>query len=126
LKRIVVIDGNKQQLKLISFLLKKENLDVFEFNSGLEGVNWLKTNKADVCLLDLQLPIINGIEVLNEIHLDERHISTKVICISAQSNFENKPILEYGFDGYISKPINSKMFVDKIKKIVDSTITETL
>ena len=123
MKRIVVIDGNKQHLQLISFLLKKENLDTFEFTSGLEGMNWLKNNKADVCLVDCQLPIINGIEILNELHLDERHINTKVICISAQPNFKNKPILEYGFDGYISKPINSKLFVDEVKKIFNSTIT---
>ena len=123
MKRILVIDGNKQHLQLISFLLKKENLDVFEFTSGLEGMNWLKNNKVDVCLVDWQLPIINGIEILNEIHLDERHINTKVICISAQSNFKNKPILEYGFNGYISKPINSRYFFDEIKKIVDSITT---
>ena len=122
MKRIVVIDGNKRDLKLISFLLKKENLDIFEFTSGLEGMNWLKNNKADVCLVDLQLPIMNGVEILNEIHLDERHINTKVICMSDQSNFKQQPILKYGFDGYISKPINSKLFTDEIKKIVDYTI----
>jgi len=120
LKRILVIDSNKQHLQLISFLLRKENLDIFEFSSGLEGMNWLKNNKVDVCLVDWQLPIINGIEILNEIHLDERHINTKVICVSAQPNLKNKPILEYGFNGYISKPINSRSFFDEIKKIVDS------
>ena len=122
MKKIVVIDGNKRDLKLISLILNKNGIDVFEFTSGLEGINWLRNNKADVCLVDLQLPIISGIEILNDIHFDERHINTKVICMSDQSNFKQQPILEYGFDGYISKPINSKLFVDEIKKIVDYTI----
>jgi DNA-binding response OmpR family regulator len=122
LKRVVVIDGNKRDLKLISFKLKKKDIDVFEFTSGLEGINWLRNNKADGCLVNLQLPIMSGIEILNDIHLDERHTNTKVICISDKQNFEEQPILEYGFDGYIPKPINSKLFVDEIKKILDYTI----
>ena len=122
MKKVVVIDGNKQHLQLISFLLRKENLDVFEFASGLEGMNWLKSNKADTCVLDWQLSIMHGIEILNEIQLDERHKNTKVICVSAHSSFEHKPAIEYGFDGYISKPINSKLFINEIKKIVDTVI----
>ena len=122
MKRILVIDSNKRHLQLISSLLKKEKLDIFEFTSGIEGMNWLRNNKADVCLVDSQLPIMSGIEVLNAIHLDEKHINTKVICVSARADFEHKSILEYGFDGYIPKPINSRLFFDEIKKIVDSII----
>jgi len=122
LKRIVVIDANKRDLKLISSLLRRENFDVFEFTSGLEGMNWLKNNKSDGCFVDLQLPIINGVEILNEIHSDERHTSTKVICMYTQLNCGEQTIFEYGFDGYVLKPINSKLLLDEIKRIIDYTI----
>jgi CheY-like chemotaxis protein len=117
--KIAVVDDNELHLQLIAYLLKKDGFDVYTFKSGIEGLNWLKENKADVILLDLQLPIMNGIEILNEIKRDERHNIMKIIAITAQQKFEGKSFLELGFDGHIAKPINSKKFSDELRKIVN-------
>lgn len=117
--KIAVVDDNDLHLQLIAYLLKKENFEVFTFKSGIEGLNWLKENKADVILLDLQLPIMNGIEILNEIKRDERHNNMKTIAITAQQKYEGKTFTELGFDGHIVKPINSKKFTEDLKKIVN-------
>lgn len=115
--KIAVIDDNDLHLQLIAYLLKKENFEVYIFRSAIEGLNWLKDNKAEIILLDLQLPIMNGIEVLNEIKRDERHNGVKIIAITAQQKFEGKTFLELGFDGHIIKPINSKNFTEEVRKI---------
>jgi DNA-binding response OmpR family regulator len=117
--KIAVVDDNELHLQLIAYLLKKEGFEVFTFKSGIEGLNWLKDNKADVILLDLQLPIMNGIEILTEIKRDERHKNMKTIAITAQQKYEGKSFTEYGFDGHILKPINSKKFSDDLKKIIN-------
>jgi len=119
LTKIAVIDDNELHLQLIAYLLKKESFEVYTFKSGIEGLNWLKDNKADVVLLDLQLPIMNGIEILNEIKRDERHKSMKKIAITAQQKFDGKTFAEWGFDGHLLKPINSKKFSDDLKKIIN-------
>lgn len=118
--RIVVIDDNELHLQLIAYLLRKESYDVVTFKTGLEALNWLKDNRADVVLIDIQLPIMNGIEILNEIKLDERHSKMKKIAITAQQKYEGKTFSEIGFDGHILKPINSKKFAEELRNFLNN------
>lgn len=117
--RIVVVDDNDLHLQLIAYLLKREDFEVFTFKTGLEALGWLKNNKADLILIDIQLPIMNGIEILNEIKLDERHSNMKKVAITAQQKYEGKTFKEIGFDGHILKPINSKRFTSELKEIIN-------
>src|SRR5688572_8112667 len=115
---IVLIEDNLHDADLIIRTLKKNNVSnrIVHLTDGEEALNFLfsegpyssrkNTNKPHVLLLDLNLPKLNGIEVLRKIKNDDRTKDIPVVILSVSS--DAKDILEsyqIGVNGYIIKPV---------------------
>jgi putative two-component system response regulator len=118
MKKILVIDDNELHLQLIQHILGKEDLEVIKFRSSPDAIAWLKENQVNLILLDIQLPIMNGVEFLQQMRADQNLKNIKCVALTAQQRFQNKSFEELGFDGFISKPINPKSFTEYIKKML--------
>ena len=105
--RILVVEDNPLNLKLIRDVLEFEGFDVLTARSGEEGVAVASSGSADLILMDLQLPGIDGHEALLRIRSDPRSMRVPVVAVTA---FAMKGDIESakkaGFDGYIAKPIS--------------------
>jgi two-component system, cell cycle response regulator DivK len=105
--RILVVEDNPLNLKLIRDVLEFEGFDVLTAQSGEEGVAVAASGRADLVLMDLQLPGIGGHEALLRIRSDPRCSAVPVVAVTA---FAMKADIESarkaGFDGYIAKPIS--------------------
>ena len=105
--RILVVEDNPLNLKLIRDVLEFEGFDVLTARSGEEGVAVASSGGADLVLMDLQLPGISGHEALLRIRSDPRCASVPVVAVTAfamKNDIESAK--EAGFDGYIAKPIS--------------------
>lgn len=105
---------------LIKRIMEREfNYTIVSFNNGLEGLDYAKTNKTRLIILDLMLPGINGYEILKKLRKENIHDHTKVIIMSAKSRSED---IERGFeltaDEYITKPFQKKEFVVRVQKLL--------
>ncbi len=120
-KPICVIEDNKPIRKLFCTLLKKNGFETVDFGDGKSAIDWLKDNNPYGVIVDILLPDLNGGEVLEFIRSKDGGDNIPVIAATgfAQSKDREK-FIQQGFDGYISKPINTGSFVSEVKEIFDS------
>jgi len=118
--RLLVIDDNKSLVEMIKdYFAKIEEMDVtFTASDGVEGIDIIDnhTNEFDMILLDLVMPNVDGIEVLE--HLKENNINKKVIVLTSYSTQDMiRQVSELGADYYILKPFELEHLKSKIEKV---------
>jgi|SRR5918997_1215922 CheY-like chemotaxis protein len=117
--RILVVEDNPLNLKLISDVLEFGGFDVITAQSGEEGVAAASSASPDLVLMDLQLPGIGGHEALQRIRADPRSHNVPVVAVTA---FAMKSDVEQaeaaGFDGYISKPISVRALPQQLAQFL--------
>ena len=113
---ILLIDDDAVAHKLVQYSLLSENYSLSSAYGGREGIEMLQESKYDLCLLDMEMPDVNGFEVLKWIRKNNQKI--KVIFITAERNIEViRRSEELGADDYITKPINPKILKESIKSL---------
>ena len=105
--RILVVEDNPLNLKLVRDVLTASGYDVVEAQTGEDGVNLAADCAPDLVLMDLQLPGIDGYEALRLIRGDPRIAEVPVVAVTAFAMREDRErTARAGFDGYLSKPIS--------------------
>ncbi|MFD1293087.1 PAS domain S-box protein [Lutibacter holmesii] len=116
---ILVAEDEEYNLLYINELFSKTNYKVIEAENGLEAVEMAKKHpEIKLILMDIKMPIMNGIEAMKEIKQIRPNIP--IVALSAfamESDKENA--LENGFDGYVSKPIDKKILFDLIQEFTN-------
>ncbi len=121
MRDILVVDDNAINRQLAVYLLKKSGYNVFEADSGKGVFEFLEKQAPDVILLDIQLPEVDGIEVLKGIRASSSGKEIKVIALTAYTMRGDKERFEEaGFDGYLPKPIEPKTFANEILEIYNA------
>jgi two-component system cell cycle response regulator DivK len=118
---VLIIEDNEQNLYLMRFLLEKHGFVVVSARDGLEGVRAATTMSPAIILLDIQLPVMDGYAVAEELR---RHQALEGVPIVAVTSYamvgDRERALASGATHYIEKPIDPDTFVDRIRRIVDS------
>ena len=104
-KNILVVDDSKLNLRVAQNVLKTFNANVMTSTSGQECLNLCKTNKYDIILMDIMMPLMNGIETLKRIRIDDKKVPVIALTADAVEGMEEKYLKE-GFNDYLSKPID--------------------
>jgi two-component system cell cycle response regulator DivK len=115
----LVIDDNENNRELISFILSYYGYNVIFAENGLEGLDLAKKELPDFIILDVQLPDIDGFEVLGRIRDDKSLISIPVIVMSSYdlgSNRKRVNELENSF--YMEKPLNPDTIIGEVESII--------
>ncbi len=104
-KNILVVDDSKLNLRVAQNVLKVFNANVMTSTSGQECLDLCKTNKYDIILMDIMMPLMNGIETLKRIRIDDKKVPVIALTADAVEGMEEKYLSE-GFNDYLSKPID--------------------
>lgn len=109
--RVLAVDDNKINLKVITKVLKEYDMDVVLADSGAQSIELCKENEYDIILMDQMMPEMDGIEAMNHIRdLGGRYSAggeCKIFALTANAiTGVEEQLLGEGFDGYLSKPIN--------------------
>ena len=128
--KVLVVDDNEINRKVIKNLLKETGIQVFEANSGTECIELVKTNRYDVILLDHMMPGLDGVETLRVLrNMDDNLFrGVPIIMMTANSiSGARDDYLNLGFDDYLSKPIDAKRLEKLLLKLLpDRLITKKL
>ncbi len=125
--KVLVVEDNPQNMKLITFVLKKFGHEVFEALSGLEGVDKASQTNPELILMDIQLPDIDGLEATRRIRNIESFKRVPIIAITSYAMAgDREKVIKAGCDGYFEKPINPLTIMKDIEKVlggkdIDST-----
>ncbi len=114
--KILVVDDDTHISELVKLYLEKEGYDVYTAADGEEGVNKFKAIQPKIVVLDIMLPVMDGMQVCNEIR---RIDNTPIIMLSAKGEvFDKVLMLELGADDYLVKPFEPKELIARIKAIL--------
>ncbi len=117
--KILVIEDNEQNMYLVTFILEKNDYQVFQANNGVDGVSLAIQQKPDLILLDIQLPIMDGYAVARELRKNEVLAKTPIIAVTSYAmSGDREHALEAGCTGYIEKPINPETFITQIEQFL--------
>jgi two-component system cell cycle response regulator DivK len=115
-RRILVVEDNPLNLKLVREVLRFAGYDVIEAQSGEEGLRAAKETPPDLVLMDLQLPGIDGTETLHRLRKDTLGPEVPIVAVTAFAMAEDKErASRAGFDGYIEKPISVRALPGQIE-----------
>lgn len=123
---ICIIEDNAAIRKLFGVILKKNGYTIVEFEEGTPAMAWLRENMPAAVLCDDILPDINGRDIIK---LLRQFPNGKHLCVIATTGFalvaDRDRYISIGFDGYISKPINTMTFVEEIREVINSKSSVT-
>lgn len=116
-KTISIIEDNAANRKLFSMLLKKSGYNVVDFGNAADALEWLNSNDADLIILDILLPDMNGSDVLMSIKQIPHLQNAVIIAITGfSSSRDREKFLAMGFNGFLAKPIDTATFVSDLEK----------
>jgi two-component system cell cycle response regulator DivK len=117
--RILVVEDNPKNLKLVRDVLTYSGFEVIEATSGEDGVRLAHEKLPDLILMDLQLPGIDGTEALRQIReAAENHVPVVAVTAFAM-NEDRDRAYESGFDGYVEKPISVRALPEQVRDFLE-------
>jgi len=119
MKTILVIDDEKDLIKLIDLHLSKEGYLVIGAKNGIEGLDIALKHKPDLILLDIMMPKLDGLEVCKRLKSATETSRIPVVMLTAKAQETDKVIgLELGADDYITKPFSPRELVARVKAVL--------
>ena len=117
---ILIVEDNEKNLKLVRDVLRHTGYQTIEAGTGEDGVRLAKERVPALILMDIQLPGIDGITALGQLRADPATRAIPVIAVTASAMTQDrKKIMAAGFDGYQTKPIRVREFMDVVRETLD-------
>lgn len=120
--KILVVDDQAVMLRLMSHPLQQEGFDIVTAMSGGEALQKLQAEQPELIILDIMLPDMNGIDVCRHVRQEMGQIDLPIILLSGQTEVTAKiQGLEAGADEYVTKPVDPKEMVARVKGLLART-----
>jgi two-component system alkaline phosphatase synthesis response regulator PhoP len=117
--KILVVDDDPDIVEILRYNLSLEGYDVKTASNGKECLKKVKNFIPHIILLDVMMPVMDGIEACNLLKNIPSLVNTRIIFLSARSeDFTQISAFDAGADDYISKPVKPKILMKKIASIV--------
>lgn len=117
--KVLYVEDNPQNMRLVRKMLSTVGYDMIEALDGLSGLQQLEKEHPDVVLLDINLPDIDGVEVLKRIRENGMYRHLPVIALTANAMFgDRQRFLDAGFDAYLAKPVSRRELTDTLGQYV--------
>jgi len=115
---VLIVEDNEKNMKLARDVLQSKGYATLEAVTGEDGVRLAKERVPDLVLMDIQLPGINGIDALAQLRADPATARIPVVAFTASvTSNDRSQISKAGFDGFLSKPINLKEFLETVQRL---------
>ena len=117
---ILIIEDNEKNRKLMREVLRVKGYHTLETETAEEGIRVAQESLPALILMDLQLPGMDGIAALASLRADSKTKEIPVVAVTASAmSHQRLKILAAGFDGYKTKPINVKEFLQVVREVLD-------
>jgi two-component system cell cycle response regulator DivK len=121
-KRILVVEDNELNMKLLNDVLEAHGYAVMSTSKGAIAVEWARQYRPDLILMDLQLPDLSGLDATRQLKADAETRSIPVIAVTAFAMAgDEKKALDHGCDAYVAKPIVLRDFLNLIARFVGAS-----
>ncbi len=120
--RILLVDDEPDILEFIEYNLKKEGFQVFTASNGKEGIQQAIKNHPHLIILDIMMPVMDGIETCRQLREMKEFKNTVIAFLTARNEDYSQIVgFDVGADDYISKPIKPRILISRIKALIRRT-----
>jgi two-component system cell cycle response regulator DivK len=121
MSKILLVEDNEMNRDMVSRRLARHGFQVICATNGQEGIELARSQNADLILMDLSLPVMDGWEALRRMKADPSIEKIPVIALTAHAlSSDRDDALRVGFNGYESKPIDFPRLIEKMKALIHS------
>jgi DNA-binding response OmpR family regulator len=124
-KKILVVDDNCDSIMILRSILESQGFEVLSAQSGPEALDIVPRERPDLVLLDVMMPEMSGIEVLERIKTT--HATSKVPVIMVTAKIQDEDVMtgyQHGADYYITKPCTAKQLLYGIGLVLERVEAE--
>jgi two-component system cell cycle response regulator DivK len=119
MKKVLVIEDNRDNLKLIAYALRRSGYEVIAAEAGEHGVDLAMRERPYFIIMDIDLPGIDGLETTRRIRSSGLGLETPIIAMTSYAMAgDRERILAAGCNGYFEKPIDPLTIMEKIELIL--------
>ncbi len=119
-KTVLIVEDNDLNMKLFRDLLEAHGYDTLQTKDGREALQIARDHHPDLIIMDIQLPVVSGLEVTKWIKEDEDIKSIPIVAVTAFAmKGDEEKIREGGCEAYIAKPISVSQFIDTVRRFVN-------
>lgn len=125
MKKVLVIEDNQDNMRLITYSLQRAGYEVIPAESGEEGVALAIRERPFFIIMDINLPGIDGLEATRRIRSSGVDGTIPIIAITSFAMYGDRDkVLAAGCTAYFEKPINPLTIVDKIHEVIGAKVNE--
>lgn len=118
-KIILILENDPKNLKLVTDILQVSGYATLQATDGKQGVELARKEKPDLILMDIQIPVMDGLEATKLLKNDGATRDIPIIALTAYAmKGDEEKMRAAGCDGYITKPIDIKGFLKKISEVI--------
>lgn len=116
-KLILLVEDDSKNLKLVRDLLQVSGYTTIEATDGKQGVELAKARNPDLILMDVQMPVMDGLKATRILKADAATRSIPIVALTAQAmNGDKEKVLQAGCDGYLTKPLDVPKLLETVAK----------
>jgi two-component system cell cycle response regulator DivK len=125
--KILIAEDNAVNRELLRELLEVRGYTVVEACDGEEALRMIEQTQPDLLLLDIGMPVLDGFGVMRKIREYPRFASLPVVAVTAYAmQGDREKILYSQFDGYLSKPVNSRSLAEELDRLLIKRVNQVL
>jgi len=121
MKKVLLVDDDLNAREALRLVLESQQLECIETSNGSEAIAWLSTHRADLIISDNQMPVLAGLDFIDQIKLQEKDpIATPVILLSGHLKEQDKHrARQAGVFAILDKPCNFSQFLSMVQLALD-------
>lgn len=118
-KRILIVEDDRSLADVLAYNLRQAGYDVLLSHDGQDGLTRAQLKTPDLIVLDLMLPVLDGLEVCKRLRADSATRDILVVMLTAKGEESDQLIgFSLGADDYVSKPFSVKVLLERIKALL--------
>ncbi len=118
--KVLLVEDNQMNKILVKEILSLKGYDIIEANTGIEAIKAIAEARPHLILMDINLPGMDGITATRIIKSDEKNRGIPILALTASAlKGEEDGIINHGFDGYVSKPIDVKNLLAVVSRMLE-------
>jgi two-component system phosphate regulon response regulator PhoB len=126
-QKVLIIEDERALQEVLIYNLEREGFEVSVASDGQDGLRRARSFEPDVILLDLMLPVIDGLEVCRQLRADAKTQGIRVLMLTARSEEVDEIVgFNMGADDYVTKPFKVKPLIHRIKALLRRTAPDQL
>lgn len=117
--KVLVVDDLPTELELICRVLQDAGMDVIRASDGDEAISRIQEESADLVILDVVMPRMNGFEVIRELRSNEQTKNVPIVmCTQKSTDIDRAWSTELGADAYLTKPFDPQQLIYMVQRLL--------